>query len=634
MLCFSKKLVALFGVLAGLASVSAGCSAIVQGEDDPKQSFQDTSDTEDSDTGTGHGETDTGSSETDSQTSETNTSIETASDTGSGSGTGPEDTSSATSVNQPPIANAGGDRIANVNELIWFDASASHDPDGGEIVNWMWDFGGGEILNGKIVSYTFNSPGNYPVTLTVFDDDNTKDQDSITVQVVQPPIITNVQPSVGARAGDTVTVHGLGFGANRGSTKVFFGGVNAVSTPFWSDTFFSVVVPEGARSNIVVDRATGITAPFPYNVWEVNHKVYSSVVGGGYARQPAVEIALDGQGHAQLLYYDVNSLNVWSSFFDGNNWSIPRMAVSSDDSGYSGGAMSLGPDDMGNLHLGLYSGARGRIGYNALKSGGIWDSTNTLVVYTPPTGQFLGQSRMATSSVDGESVFIYTTATTAASEYKPFFKTNSTDGGFSSSATQGTNINQLTTSTVRVAFGITGEIAMLTMDSSDGLMRLYKRHDAGFPVDFFDGTVNSTGLKAKSYQDLEVALDSYNRPIIAYIQEDSGAQTLSLATYGGALPMEVIDLSNKLASTPGFDMKVDRQDNIYVAFTGANRELRLVKYNRQKKVHLEQVLDVIDAASSFVFGVSLALDEQGFINVVYAQNLAGAHTVRALVTRK
>jgi serine protease len=47
----------------------------------------------------------------------------------------------------------------------------SYDEDG-EIINFTWDFGDGVSASGAIVEHTFSGPGNYPVTLTVKDDED------------------------------------------------------------------------------------------------------------------------------------------------------------------------------------------------------------------------------------------------------------------------------------------------------------------------------------------------------------------------------------------------------------------------------------------------------------------------------
>ena len=70
------------------------------------------------------------------------------------------------------------------NQPVEFDASDSYDPDG-EIVSYTWDFGDGTTGVGEYTEHIYTSAGGsgtqYPVTLTVVDDDGV--QNSITKYV-------------------------------------------------------------------------------------------------------------------------------------------------------------------------------------------------------------------------------------------------------------------------------------------------------------------------------------------------------------------------------------------------------------------------------------------------------------------
>lgn len=100
-------------------------------------------------------------------------------------------------VNAPPVADAGPDRNASIDEEILFDASASHDDDGG-IVGYAWDFGDGSTASGINVRHSFRASGSYPVKLTVTDNmglPNSSVTDTALVNVNQPPA-----PVIGAPA--------------------------------------------------------------------------------------------------------------------------------------------------------------------------------------------------------------------------------------------------------------------------------------------------------------------------------------------------------------------------------------------------------------------------------------------------
>ncbi len=72
-------------------------------------------------------------------------------------------------INARPVAVAGFDKKVSLLEKVYFDASASSDPDG-KIGVYLWDFGDGAKASGKKVSHTYNKAGTYQVNLTIKDD--------------------------------------------------------------------------------------------------------------------------------------------------------------------------------------------------------------------------------------------------------------------------------------------------------------------------------------------------------------------------------------------------------------------------------------------------------------------------------
>lgn len=89
-------------------------------------------------------------------------------------------------ANQPPIANAGPDKTAYVNDAISFDGSGSSDADG-TIVSYNWGFGDGTSASGKTVTHSYSSAGNYTVILTITDNGGVSASDTALATVKEKP---------------------------------------------------------------------------------------------------------------------------------------------------------------------------------------------------------------------------------------------------------------------------------------------------------------------------------------------------------------------------------------------------------------------------------------------------------------
>lgn len=93
------------------------------------------------------------------------------------------------SSNQPPIADAGNDIIAFIDQEITFDGSKSHDPDGNDLA-YEWNLGEGGVKSEPMVKYKYSYPGTYLVTLMVFDG-RYYTSDTITVEIYHKKITIN-----------------------------------------------------------------------------------------------------------------------------------------------------------------------------------------------------------------------------------------------------------------------------------------------------------------------------------------------------------------------------------------------------------------------------------------------------------
>ena len=85
-------------------------------------------------------------------------------------------------INQPPVADAGGNQRVDLGSPVLLNGAGSSDPDG-TIESHEWDLGDGNTATGAAVEHTFVAAGSYLVELTVTDDKGATDEDSILVTV-------------------------------------------------------------------------------------------------------------------------------------------------------------------------------------------------------------------------------------------------------------------------------------------------------------------------------------------------------------------------------------------------------------------------------------------------------------------
>lgn len=108
---------------------------------------------------------------------------------------GINDTQENIEVNSPPSAHFSFyPSSPTIEDIVKFDASLSSDPPDGSIKAYEWDFGDRKKDSGQYPEHKYEREGNYPVKLTVTDDNDLKDISEPTVIRVQnkelrhPPI--------------------------------------------------------------------------------------------------------------------------------------------------------------------------------------------------------------------------------------------------------------------------------------------------------------------------------------------------------------------------------------------------------------------------------------------------------------
>ncbi len=120
-------------------------------------------------------------------------------------------------VNTPPVANAGADQTAPVNTLITLDGSASSDADG-DPLTYLWTLttvppGSTATLSSATVvmpSFTIDLPGTYIATLVVNDGSADSAADAVSVSTVNSPPVADAGPDQSVAVTDVVTLDGSG----------------------------------------------------------------------------------------------------------------------------------------------------------------------------------------------------------------------------------------------------------------------------------------------------------------------------------------------------------------------------------------------------------------------------------------
>jgi subtilisin family serine protease len=120
-----------------------------------------------------------------------------------------------------------------VNQMITFDASSSYAPDG-NLTNYEWNFGDGDMGTGEMINYSYSSAGKYDVTLTVTD--NVGAADIMTKQV--EVIASELDFTIGVSPSSQTVVAG---------NSTFYNITLAAQSGFESPVTLSVTgLPDGA----------------------------------------------------------------------------------------------------------------------------------------------------------------------------------------------------------------------------------------------------------------------------------------------------------------------------------------------------------------------------------------------------
>lgn len=216
----------------------------------------------------------------------------------------------STTLNQPPVANAGPDQATTYIETVTLSGTGSTDPEG-TILSFVWSIDGVEIATGPSPAVGPFDPGTRTITLTVTDRSGASASDDmiLTVSANLPPV-ANAGPDQTANHSQTITLDGTGSSDPEGAPISYawsFDGADIGTGPSLSAGPFAV----GAHTiTLTVTDDHGVSASDSMVFTVINEEPVANA-GPAQTVNHAQLVTLDGTGSSDpengvLNYY-------WSS---------------------------------------------------------------------------------------------------------------------------------------------------------------------------------------------------------------------------------------------------------------------------------------------------------------------------------
>jgi RHS repeat-associated protein len=220
------------------------------------------------------------------------------------------DTVSISTINSPPVANAGADRSARVGDTVMLDGSASSDVDG-DPLTYRWALtsvppGSAAALSDPAAvapSFVIDRPGTYVAQLIVNDGAADSAPDTVTISTINSAPIANAGPDQSAPVGATVVLNGGGSSDADADPLTYSwsftvrpaGSAAVLSDPFAVSPSFSIDRAGSYVIQLIVNDGTADSAPDAVTVSTVNSKPVANA-GADQSALVGDTITLDGSG--------------------------------------------------------------------------------------------------------------------------------------------------------------------------------------------------------------------------------------------------------------------------------------------------------------------------------------------------
>lgn len=190
-------------------------------------------------------------------------------------------------VNDPPVADAGSNQAALINQLVQFDASGSYDIDDG-IVSYAWSFGDGSTATGSNPSQAYSTAGVFTATLTVTDFGSLTDSSQVDVTVTAAPLNSTLNADINLSLNERATRKKLFVSALATVSITDKAGpvAGVLVSGYWGDAAQSVVSATTGASGQVSFSSSEIKDPASGTVYEFT---ITETVKSGYDSSPGGE---------------------------------------------------------------------------------------------------------------------------------------------------------------------------------------------------------------------------------------------------------------------------------------------------------------------------------------------------------